>query len=401
MLTFCKKISIKTKSLSTTVIRLLMCCINLYENVILIDCIAHKIATCYKYRRVIVEPEHFAQNNLSIIGKQTTVDEAFHEFMEFIKGQIQYVEIYLKRANSFNAHIRMDGQDSRNETCDHMQQIETALCTKLVSIGKSIERLASCNFPVTIKIIEKFVGIINVYYKSLENLMKHFRKHYDVRNINYQCIGIEELLKYSKKFATSVYSIVPYIEATVDADFNASNEKKEVKTKKRDMILNKSTKIVPRMIFLIESFNKSVNLFDSAAKTHFNKLLHAGEIRDFHIRNSILFDALKSSQTTARNQALTDMGDDESTENTRQVSIRDQENSASIKSKKRKHLILDSSDSSTDDESNSCKSVGSESLHDINDSLLTKERFEENVKLLSKRGSRGRTTRAPRGRKKQ
>ncbi|KAL7030400.1 hypothetical protein ACKWTF_006642 [Chironomus riparius] len=404
ILGICKKTSIKHKSLATCVIKLLMNCISQHENSLLIDCIAHKIATCFKYRRVMNEPESFGHNNLSIIGKQTTIDEAFTEFLEFMKAQLNVIDIYIKRANSFNAYARLDFQESRHETFSNLQQIETAICMKLVTLGKSIERIGSANFPVTTRNIEKIVGIVNVYYKCLESIMKHFRKHYDIKNINYQCIGIEELIKYSKKFAICIYGIAPYIEATVDTEFNNGKDKKEIRIKKRDLILNKATKLIPRMIFLIETYNKSVNIFDTSAKTMFNKYLHAGEIRDFHIRNSILKDALETTQTTARSQNLNDVDDDESTNvsNINDEASSDEENIQPKQKATRKRRAAVESEISSTSESDEAEARDEvvlsedESVHEIkNNKLLTKERFEKNVRIMAKK------TNARRGRSKK
>lgn len=381
------------------VIKLLMYCISQHENALLIDCIAHKIASCYKYRRTITEPENFSQNNLSIIGKLTTVDEAFIEFLEFTKAQMFIIEVYIKRANSFNAYIRLEGQDSRHETCSHLQQIETAICTKLVSLGKSIERLATSNFPVITRNVEKIVGIVNMYYKCLENLMKHFRKHYDIKKINYQCIGIEELMKYSKKFAICVYGIAPYIETIADEEFNNSKEKKETRTKKRDLILNKATKLIPRMIFLVECFNKSVNIFDAAAKTCFNKYLHAGEIRDFHIRNSILVDALETTQNTLRSQQILNDDDDENTKSSENESSDDEAENVepnSKASKKRKNFLSSESSSEIDENCENKSLEEHESFHEINNEPLTKDRFHRNLRIMAKKATAGKA----RGRKK-
>jgi hypothetical protein len=290
ILSFAKKTSVKQKPLAASIIKLLLQCINQHDNTLLIECVAHKIASSYQYRRTLVEAECAAQNNFAIITKQT-VDDAFSEFVEFIKNQIHVVEVYIKRSNSFNAYARLRGQESLYfNTCNALQSLERAICTKIIALGKSIERIASAKFPVSTRNIEKVVGLIKHYYNSLISLIKHFRKHHDIKNIDLESVGLEELIKYSKKFAACVYTIAPYIESAMKKEFSKTSKDSNAKTriKQRDAIMSKETKTIPRMIFLVETFNTQVTGLDAATKSRLSKYLHPGEVREFHIKNSVL-----------------------------------------------------------------------------------------------------------------
>lgn len=388
ILNFCKKTNVKNKQLSTVVLKLFFQTVNQHENALLIDCIAHKIASCYQYRRTIEEPENASQNNFAIISKNVSADDAFIEFIEFLKLQIHVVEIYVKRANSFNAHANIKGQDSHNDTVSCLESLEMAICTKLISLGKSMERLVSSNFPVNVRNLERIVSAIKIYYTCNINVMKHFRKHHDIKKINYQCIAIEELIKYSKKFACCVYGLAPYIESMADDDYNSSKDKKEIRIKRRDAILNKETKCIPRMIFLVETFNQVVLRFDTSAKTAFSKLLHQGEVRDFHIKNKLLNDAITSSQFDARSQSINDE-DDSSTNASIAIDDEDDEGDDEIENrvprKRKRHNKVASSSEGEDEEPED-----SISIHD-NDIPLTRERLAENLRNIAvKKKSTGR-----------
>lgn len=395
ILGFCKRTSVKQKPLATVIIKLFMASMHRHENALLIDCVAHKIAACYNYRRNLVEPECASQNNFAIITKQLTVDDAFGEFIELIKEQIYVIDFYIKRANSFNARASLKskglGREYFNDTCSTLESIERAICTKLISLGISIERVISCRFPVSLKNIELVVGIIKLYYGCLAKLMKHFRRHHDIKHINYQAIGIEELIKYSKKFATGAYDIAPYIESMADLECTKGKDKDKKSVKHRNMILNKETKIIPRMIFLIEYYNACVIQFDTAAKTPFSTLLHAGEVRDFHIKNSMLKNAIMRSQTTARSQTfIEDEEENDDDENTNDSAMNenssDNENIQPKKKKnlKRKRLASDSSATTSDSEANRDEDdEDEESNASLDETPLTREKFENNLRIVT------------------
>lgn len=398
ILNFSKRTNVKNKTLAAVIIKLFIQCINQHENALLIEYVAHKIALCYHYRREMSEVESNcspSQNNFAIITKQT-VDDAFVEYVELIKHQVYVVEFYIKRSNSFNAHARLRGQEpssqQHHDTRSTLQTLEMAICTKIISLGRAIQRIVSCKFPISTRNIERVVGVVKLFYACLVNLMKHFRKHHEIKRINYGCIGLEELIKFTKKLAACVYSIAPYIEKSNETEFSkGTKDCIKARVKKRDAIMNKETKTIPRMIFLIETFNTQVVSFDSAAKTSFSKHLHPGEVRDFHIGKKLLSRDDLSDEDEAEAES-----DDESSKNDSitqksiNANVSDNENvqpdgNKSRKSKRR----LPSTSASSPSSSSEGEEQGGEEHEEISKTFEK----EDDAPMKVTRGARGRAVR--------
>lgn len=373
ILNFAKTSSVKQKNLGSIIIKLLLQSLIQHENSSIIDCIAHKISTSYKYRSEMNEPENASQNNYTIISKYT-LDEALVEFIEFIKHQLNIIEVFIKRANSLNAHARLK-TDSNNETVSTLQNLEIAIAIKLISLGGSLERIVNCTFPLhTSRHIEKLTKIIRAYYNCLKNLMKHLRKHYDIKNISQECTtSIEKLLKYSRVFAKAVYAFLKYVgsETTNAAKASSSKEKDNRKAKNSGscLVLSKTIKSISDVILMLETFHKSVAEFDQAAKSNLSRLLHPGEVRDFHIDSNFIANDNQNDDDKSTNESDNEGSSEE--ENINRVAVG---------AKKRKAPVLSETTSSDEDAE----------LND-NDTPLTRERFEENLKKMqvSKRGGGG------------
>jgi hypothetical protein len=249
--------------------------------------------------------------------------------------------------------------------------------------------------------------------------MKHFMKHHNVRNINYECIAIEKLIKYSKKFTECANGIVHYIDETAEKNFMNRNDgklKKNSITRERDAILNKCTKCIPGMTFKIETFNCMVVKFDKCARTTFQKLLHQGEVRDFHIKNKLLQQQQQHQQTPeSQSQMINDDDDENSNDSTINDDSNDEEreNHPPQKGKKRG---LQTSIFATDSESNESESenevTNSSENESINDEskakVVTRRRLVKNVDNAVSKGKKsssssavaeGATTRAATGRR--
>lgn len=372
ILNFSKTTSnVKQKNLAACVIKLLLQSLSQHENPSIINCVAHKISLCYKYRFEINEPENASQNNYAIISKHT-VDEAFCEFIDFIKIQLNIVDVYIKRANSFNAYARLKGQkDSHIESISNLQCLEIAISTKLISLGQSLERISYSNFPLqSSRHVEKLTNIIRLYYSSMTNLMKHFRKHHDIKNISNQCYNaLEELLKYSRKFAKSIYSTVKYIgdeTTTTIVAVSKDNRKTKKSAAAGSSVMSKAKKTIPKVIFMLENFHKSVSDFDLAAKKNFSRLLHPGEVRDFHIDKRIVGNDASLINDSSNSD------DDDTSRAVSNTSRRPKKRPAQTSA-----LFNDTSSSENEE------AEEEEELHDKG-VALTRENFEDNLRKVSK-----------------
>jgi hypothetical protein len=362
ILNFCKLNSVKNKNLASIIIKMLLQSLTQHENSSIIDCIAHKISSTYKYRIEMSEPENASQNNYAIISKHT-VDEAMVELIDFIRHQLTIIEVYIKRANSFNAHARLK-TESYSETVNTLMDLEIAIAIKLISLGESLERLVNSTFPLqSSRHIEKLTTIIRAYYNCLSNLMKHLKKHHNIKNISHECIAaVERLLKYSRTFAKGVYALVKYVGSETTAKTTTSSKHDKDKKTKGSTLSAKTKKSIPKVIFMLETFHKSVNDFDQSSKTNFSRLLHPGEVRDFHIDSN--FIANENDNRSSGESGCEESSSDEEINRVAVITPR-------VAAKKRKAPVLSDTSSSEDNTE----------LND-NDAPLTRERFEENVRKM-------------------
>jgi FANCI solenoid 4 len=370
------------RGLSTAIIRLFFQNIQKHENVVLTESIASSIAACYKFQSDEDQnSEDCCENNFSIISI-STVDGALAEFIDFLKQQLKVAECYIKKANSLNTYASLKGQRLYNEIWSSLQSLETSLCAKLLAVGKCIDKILRSKFDVNPGSVEKILEIIRIYYACLINLIKHFCKHHNIKSINYESISIQQLIKYSKQFSARAYSVPVYVENVANNEFNSADsdgKKKRVQEKRRDAIMSKITKNVPQMIFLIENYNTSVAHFDAIAKTKFSNMLHRGEVRDFHIKNKMVQSAIEKALTESTQ--LSEVNDENMA-----VSSNDEEsenNKKKNKTKKKRALDL-SADEMSDDASGESSVSDKESIPEVS-VPLTRERFEKNVRKLSKR----------------
>lgn len=242
----------------------------------MMDHIARRISTIYGSLEEFEEPEDATQNDLKSIAI-ATVDQSFYHFANVIKKQIEEVDFCIARMNSFNAHIKIPGQDSRNESINALQSLEKSSVIKLTQLGKVVARLCNTRFQTRGSQIETIGKIVIGYFTCLNNLMKHFNGHFDVKNINLRAIPLEILMKETKSTVKHIYALGPHIEEMLLED------QKKLKKENKKKVAQKEFKYMSRFVLTVETFGSTVQRFDVLAKKNFQKYTSTGDVRDFRI----------------------------------------------------------------------------------------------------------------------
>lgn len=119
--------------------------------------------------------------------------------------------------------------------------------------------------------------------------------------------------------AVRIYNLFPFIEENIlgqaeqnDSD-DDSNDKTNIKTaqnakKNREKVL-RQTKLIPKLVFRIETFNKFVLLLSKKTKKDLTYLLHIGTVRDFRIKEPALIEAIKNACDGRADVAGSEFGD--------------------------------------------------------------------------------------------
>lgn len=277
---FCKKTEITQKNLGVVnrVFFQMMIQQDTCNNVM--EYIAYKVSNVYGRLDVSIlngpTEEDLSQNDFQSISV-STIDQAFFQFSNIVRKQIDDLEFCVLRMNSFNSYVKIPGQDNRSSVTV-LQNLEISSVVKLTHLGKVVGILCNTRFSLRGNQIETIGKVGIAYFTCLVNVMKHFCQHYDIQNISFQRISLEKLMKEAKTTAKLIYALQPYCEEVIEKE-----QQKAKRDNKKKIPANKELKYMSRLVLTIEKFATIVHKFDLVAKKNFKKYLHSGEVRDFRI----------------------------------------------------------------------------------------------------------------------
>lgn len=119
--------------------------------------------------------------------------------------------------------------------------------------------------------------------------------------------------------AVRIYNLFPFIEENIlgqteapDSDDDAIDKAKlknaQNAKKNREKVL-RQTKLIPKLVFRIETFNKFVLLLSKKTKKDLTYLLHIGTVRDFRIKEPALVEAINKACDNGPGVAGSEFGD--------------------------------------------------------------------------------------------
>ena len=277
LLTFCKNTDIDQKNLCMINKVLFQIMEQQDKSNTMMEHIACKISNIYGHLEEEDELEESSQHNLKSISI-ATVDQSFSYFANILKKQIENVEFCILRMNSYNAHIKIPGQDSRNESINALQSLEKSCVIKMTHLGKVIARLCNSRFNTRGGQIETLGKVTINYFVCLGNLMKHFCQHFDIKKLNFQLIALETLMKETKITVKSIYALAQYIDDMID------EEQKKAQRENKKKSAGKEFKYMSRLVYNVEKFSEKIQKFDQLTKKNFSKFIHTGDVRDLRIK---------------------------------------------------------------------------------------------------------------------
>lgn len=278
LVTFCKNTEVDQKDLHVINRVLFQIMAHQDKSNTMMEHIAHKISSIYGHL-----DEEFgglaesSQHDLKSISV-ATVDQSFFYFASVLKKQIESVDFCILRMNSYNAHIKIPGQDSRDESINALQSLEKSCVIKTTLLGKVVGRLCNSRFNTRGIQIETIGKVAISFFVCLGNLMKHFCQHFDIKNLNFQFIPFEMLMKETKITVKSIYALAPYTEDMLEEE----QKKAERENKKKSAA--KEFKYMSRLVYNVEKFAEKIQKFDQLTKRNFSKYIHTGDVRDFRIK---------------------------------------------------------------------------------------------------------------------
>lgn len=383
---FCRNNEVKEKSLHIVNKVFFQVMMQQDAGNVMMEHIANKISSIYGFLEELDEPEESLQNNLKSISI-ATVDQSFHSFAIVVKKQIEDVDFCILRMNSFNAHVKIPGQDTRDESKQALQSMGKSCVIKLQQLGKVVGRLCNTRFRTRGTQVETIGKVAISYFSCLNNLMKHFCQHFDVENIdkkqtNFQLIALETLMKETKNTVKHVYALAPFIEDMLEIE-----RQQAVRDNKKKPVA-KEAKYMPRVVLTAEKFFKIVKIFDLQTKKNFSKYIHVGDVRGFRFKSDKKSrkSAVEEASDVDENSAFTmaTAADSEQSESDKQMSDSDDEPVVASRAKRSRKNI--SSSSEDDDE----PSVDSDAARSSIEQPLPVRRdgFLKNLNIINKKTTR-------------
>lgn len=375
ILSFCKNHEVKEKSLHIVNKVFFQVMTQQDAGNFMMEHIANKISSTYGYLEELEQPDGSSQNDLKSISI-ATVDQSFYCFANVVKKQIEDVEFCIMRMNSFNAHVKIPGQDSRNESIDALQSMGKSCVIKMKQLGKVVGRLCNTRFRVRGNQVETIGKVVICYFLCLGNLMKYFCHHFNVKNIDFQMIPLEVLMKETKSTVKHIYALAPFIEDMIE------DEHKQAERDNKKKPATKELKYMSRLVLTVEKFATIVKTFDTLTKRNFSKYIHTGDVRDFRIRikstRETTSDADESSVLT-----VATAGEMEQSDSDKQSSDSDEESVAPQAKRSRQNCI----NSSSEDDNNSVDSNATKSSLE-EPQTIRPDGFMKNLKSMVKRTGR-------------
>lgn len=329
---------------------------------IMMEHIANKISSIYGHLEEIEDVENFSQNDLKSITT-ATVDQSFTHFSSIVKKYLDDIEFCILRMNSFNAHVKIPGQESRHESAIALKKSEQSSVIKLKQLGVVVGRLCNSKFTLRGGQVDQIVKIVIAYFTCLLNLMKHFVQHHEIKKIDLHEIPLEMLMKETKITVKRVYALIPHFEDMADDE----QKKAEKEGKKKAVI--REVKNMSRLVLTIEKFAAIVQRLDGLTKKKFSKYIHVGEVRGFIID----YSKKTGHKTTSKRSSDLSADDSDITEVTEQ----DDEEEAQVSRKTTRHYRIEDTSSEEEIDSDETNASSYESPLPV-----VRGGFEKNLKKI-------------------
>ncbi|XP_058062569.1 Fanconi anemia group I protein [Anopheles bellator] len=223
-----------------------------------------------------------------------TAEQTFLHLCAVVRQQLEEIEHLILRTNSLMARLKVFGLHDTDETTQMLKSMERSICSQLVHILTILTHLCNMHLPLG-STMDTLIKLLLAMYACLANLSRHFLACHAVVPVSYEVTKFNLVVKASKPLASKIYDLIPFIEENVLGQEEDEEPASSAKAKSnRDKVL-RQTKLIPKLVFRIESFNKIVTQLSRKTKKDLTCLLHLGTVRDFRIKTSALMEAIEKT----------------------------------------------------------------------------------------------------------
>ncbi|KAF5276046.1 hypothetical protein FQA39_LY00842 [Lamprigera yunnana] len=232
-----------------------------------------------------IDEEENECDELVLINEATAVT-VFPLVCNALKTYLDDIDWITSRLRSEFGMISYPGEDNSNSKREYLKSKEKGICCQLCSIITIFNTLCNVKVPPG-PLSDALLKIVSHLYNSLSSLTKYFILRSSKVNLVFQGARFENVIKLAgKQLLTLVYDYILYIESINKQNSeNTQSKKKSVNT---DLLKNKvlrETRLIPKVIFEIEQFGKSVILLSKKTHVELYKYVGQGSARDFRIKD--------------------------------------------------------------------------------------------------------------------
>ncbi|XP_058815005.1 Fanconi anemia group I protein [Topomyia yanbarensis] len=247
-----------------------------------------------------------------------TVESTLIALCNVLKQQLDNVEHFILRTNSILGRLKIYGHGDNDEYLHQLKSIERSMCSQLVHIMTAATHLANTQLPLG-TCMDSLLKLLISVYSCLSNLTKHFLVRHPIAAVSHESTKFNLVIKSSKPLAVRIYGLFPFIEENIlgqaeqideDEELGEYSKSKSTNNAKRnrEKVL-RQTKLIPKVVFRIETFNKFVLLLSKKTKKDLTYLLHLGTVRDFRIKEPALIEAIKKACDGRQDETSSEFGD--------------------------------------------------------------------------------------------
>nr|NP_610429.2 fanconi anemia complementation group I [Drosophila melanogaster]A1Z7L1.2 RecName: Full=Fanconi anemia group I protein homolog; Short=Protein FACI [Drosophila melanogaster]AAF59016.2 fanconi anemia complementation group I [Drosophila melanogaster] len=238
-----------------------------------------------------------------------TIESCLQHLYAAIQKQLNDVDYFVTKANNLNYKCQVVPEIDQIYWRGNLDSMDRSICTQIIHISRTLLVLTNVCIPLG-SLMDGLMKLLIQHYTCLKSLTKHYISSYtsDTSIENIKSTKFELLLRaVGKQLPANIYELITYIEAnTLDEEAQQHTKKRKVQAERAKVL--RETRLIPKVIMVIEDFNKHIILLSKKTKSK-NRLtdyLHLGTMRDFDIKSTDLRAAIERSISDGRNISTED-----------------------------------------------------------------------------------------------
>ncbi|KAG5900127.1 hypothetical protein JTB14_012800 [Gonioctena quinquepunctata] len=231
---------------------------------------------------VLTEAEHNPET-FKIIN-EATVHNFLLSLCSIVKSVLEDVEALIARLRSECYMLTYPGVENSDRKKENLKTRERGVSCQLCFIVTILTNLVNVVVPTGNMTEAIFKNIMHLF-STLSSLTKYFILRSSKVNLAFQGARFEHVVKLSgKQLAPAIYKFILHMEESEREATQATQEKKKsVDSNTLKSKVLKETRLIPKVIYEIEQFSKSVIQLSNKTKVDLNKYVGQGIVRDFRI----------------------------------------------------------------------------------------------------------------------